>query len=532
MVRVYALYRVSTVGQVDHDDIPMQRMACRDFVERQQDWEITEEFYEKGVSGYKVKTENRDAIMQIKQAAMAGKFDVLLVFMFDRLGRRDDETPFVVQWFVSHGIQVWSVKEGEQRFDTHVDKLLNYIRFWQASGESEKTSIRVRTRQQQMVLAGEYRGGLIPFGFDAVHMGRVNKKGQPVRDLVRNEEEAAIKAEIYHKIVDEGYGGYRIANWLNDRGIKTKRGTTLWRATSVRAMIGNPIDRGQMHLGETLSEPIEELRIIDDYYFYKATELIHGRSSQNADQREVPLRTDAGGLLTGLIYCADCGGRLTINHCKKVWDNGTGHHEYHWDVYRCYRRINAKSTCDGQTTYMASKIEDVVLGAVRSFFARIKRVPQAAQIKAAMRREESTQAKALADAAAAVDRAAKAVSALEDQAIKALTGESQLDLGIINQLMPKQKAALESAREEYQRILLVNQAEEEALEVKRLQAQKLAEWGQLFDSAPLAQKQMILAEIIDRIEVGRGYRVRVKFKLTARQFIEPDAGRKQDQKAS
>ena len=144
MVRVYALYRVSTVGQVDHDDIPMQRMACREFVERQQDWEITEEFYEKGVSGYKVKTENRDAIMQIKQAALAGKFDVLLVFMFDRLGRRDDETPFVVQWFVSHGIQVWSVKEGEQRFDTHVDKLLNYIRFWQASGESEKTSIRVR----------------------------------------------------------------------------------------------------------------------------------------------------------------------------------------------------------------------------------------------------------------------------------------------------------------------------------------------------------------------------------------------------
>ena len=194
MVRVYALYRVSTVGQVDHDDIPMQRMACREFVERQQDWEITEEFFEKGVSGYKVKTENRDAIMQIKQAALAGKFDVLLVFMFDRLGRRDDETPFVVQWFVSHGIRVWSVKEGEQRFDTHVDKLLNYIRFWQASGESEKTSIRVRTRQQQMILAGEYRGGLIPFGFDAVNLGRVNKKGKPVKDLVRNEEEAAIKA--------------------------------------------------------------------------------------------------------------------------------------------------------------------------------------------------------------------------------------------------------------------------------------------------------------------------------------------------
>lgn len=50
--------------------------------------------------------------------------------MFDRLGRREDETPFVVEWFVKNGIEVWSAKEGQQRFDTHVDKLLNYIRYW------------------------------------------------------------------------------------------------------------------------------------------------------------------------------------------------------------------------------------------------------------------------------------------------------------------------------------------------------------------------------------------------------------------
>ena len=31
MKRVVCLYRVSTVGQVDHDDIPMQRIACRDY---------------------------------------------------------------------------------------------------------------------------------------------------------------------------------------------------------------------------------------------------------------------------------------------------------------------------------------------------------------------------------------------------------------------------------------------------------------------------------------------------------------------
>ena len=77
---------------------------------------------------------------------MEGKFDILLVFMFDRLGRRDDETPFIVEWFTKQGIEVWSVNEGQQRFDTHVDKLMNYIRYWQASGESLKTSVRTRTR--------------------------------------------------------------------------------------------------------------------------------------------------------------------------------------------------------------------------------------------------------------------------------------------------------------------------------------------------------------------------------------------------
>ena len=35
---------------------------------------------------------------------------------------------------MKHGIEVWSTQEGEQRFEAHVDKLMNYIRFWQASG--------------------------------------------------------------------------------------------------------------------------------------------------------------------------------------------------------------------------------------------------------------------------------------------------------------------------------------------------------------------------------------------------------------
>ena len=140
MKRVYCLYRVSTMGQVEKDDIPMQREACHDYA-KLKGWLITEEFSERGVSGFKISSDDREALQAIKRAAIQKAFDILLVFMFDRLGRRDDETPFVVEWFVKNGIEVWSVVEGEQRFDDHVDKLLNYIRYWHSAGESLKISI-------------------------------------------------------------------------------------------------------------------------------------------------------------------------------------------------------------------------------------------------------------------------------------------------------------------------------------------------------------------------------------------------------
>ena len=176
--RVDCLYRVSTDKQVDYDDksqadIPMQRRECHRFCEKM-GWTIVHEEQEDGVSGHKVRAENRDKLQIIKERAKQGKFDILLVFMFDRIGRIADETPFVVEWFVKNGIRVWSTQEGEQRFDTHTDKLTNYIRFWQADGESEKTSIRTKTALGQLVEDGGFKGGLAPYGYDLVKSGRFN----------------------------------------------------------------------------------------------------------------------------------------------------------------------------------------------------------------------------------------------------------------------------------------------------------------------------------------------------------------------
>ena len=65
--RVFCLYRVSTLGQVDklRDDIPMQRQACHAYI-AQQGWNFVDELSEKGVSGFKVSAKDRDEIQKIQ----------------------------------------------------------------------------------------------------------------------------------------------------------------------------------------------------------------------------------------------------------------------------------------------------------------------------------------------------------------------------------------------------------------------------------------------------------------------------------
>lgn len=268
MTRVECLYRVSTKGQVDHDDIPMQRIECRKFAE-QQGWNIIKELCEKGVSGFKISADDRDAIQELREDAMNQRFDVLLVFMFDRLGRRDDETPFVVEWFAKQGIRIFSVKEGEQKFESHTDSLINYIRYWQSEGESRKTSMRIKTRLDQMRGEGLYTGGTPRYGYRAVEKGRRNKKDKPVKDLEICPEEAAVVKEIFERTVYEGAGSFILATELSARGVRTHHGAQFNVSTI------NKILRDRQYLGYLITQDITsphlpELQIIDEALFNAA----------------------------------------------------------------------------------------------------------------------------------------------------------------------------------------------------------------------------------------------------------------------
>ena len=75
--RVYCLYRVSTKGQEEKDDMPRKKQDCREFAESQ-GWRIEEELAEKGVTGFKVAAGDREAIQERSQDAEERKLESMM----------------------------------------------------------------------------------------------------------------------------------------------------------------------------------------------------------------------------------------------------------------------------------------------------------------------------------------------------------------------------------------------------------------------------------------------------------------------
>lgn len=208
--RVVVLLRASSKQQTDreHDfDIPQQKSILLPFVESK-GWNLIRVFTEGGVSGFKISASKRDAIQDIKKMADNREIDRVVIYMSDRLGRIADETPLIVSYLNKRGVVIYSYTEGEISTVDHTDKLITYIRYWQAEGESIKTSKRVSDAIGAAVDEGRYRGGAAPFGYKMVNNGRNNYKGKPVLDIEIDEEQAAVVKLIF-KLARENNYGYR-----------------------------------------------------------------------------------------------------------------------------------------------------------------------------------------------------------------------------------------------------------------------------------------------------------------------------------
>lgn len=117
------------------------------------------------------------------------------------------------------------------------------------------------------------------------------------------------------------------------------------------------------------------------------------------------------------------------------------------------------------------------------------------------------------------EEAQRQINALEEEALKALTGENKLDLGIVNNMIMKQKARLDAAAKAMEESKARLDAEKNQKRSNEIQVDEILTWASRFEDASYEAKHMVIAELVDRIEVKKDYDITIHWRMTAEQFL-------------
>src|SRR2546426_11270720 len=168
----------------------------------------------------------------------------------DRLGREQFETKQISL----AGVRIFEYQNGGQevRLESPIDKLIMSVSNFAAELERAKASQRTRDALQRKAQRGYVAGGAV-FGYRNVPVfddgGRRSHVIREVRD-----DEAAIVRRIF-QMAASGDGQKKIAMALNAEGTRAPRPRPgrhrSWAPSSVRAILFNPLYKGEVVWGRT-----------------------------------------------------------------------------------------------------------------------------------------------------------------------------------------------------------------------------------------------------------------------------------------
>lgn len=389
--------------------------------------------------------------------------------------------------------------------------------------------MRVKAAHTQMTADGIWRGGRRPFGYKLVHQGRIGKKNRPLYDLTIDEVEGPIVQEVFNLLGQRGFGTLRAANFLNAKYPQLGK---VWTAQTVRSMIRNPLYTGRMHMNDTLSAPLEHLRLVDDSQFDFCQHVIKERipfkypqmrqAENDSLPPEVTTKASVYGatLLSGLLYCAHCGKKLVGGYCTKQRANGA----YHRPIYRCYNGAVKAKQCDGQSVYSAMKIEGAVLEVIRQYFYNFQRSVDTVWKEQARRQLRSKQGAALREAQATLEKLQRQQVSLRQEVLKSLAGESAFDTDLLKEMLDENKEAIAKAEATIVEYTADKEAEDARLAYLSEQYRNISDWAAEFDLATNDEKKMILARIIQKITVDKDYHITITLYVSLEDFQQQVQG--------
>ena len=303
------------------------------------------QFYiDDGVSGT---TFNRAGFQSMIADVEAGKVKRVIVKDMSRLGRDYLQVGMYTEiFFPEHDVHFIAVNDGvdSNQEDNEFTPFRNIINEWYAKDTSKK----IRAVKRSKGMAGEHIGSHPPYGY--------MKNPENKKEWIIDEEAAEVVREIFRLCVG-GYGPTRIAHILTERKIlcptyyalekggKPRTALPADKYTWIGPVVAKILDRMD-YLGHTVNfkTHVKSYKVHKTIYnspdqwkvFEGTHEAIIDKETFEIVQKiragkRRPTRMGEMPMFSGLLYCADCGRKLSFH--RKADEPAEKHH-YLCENYR------------------------------------------------------------------------------------------------------------------------------------------------------------------------------------------------------
>ena len=371
--------RVSTAGQAEHGtSLESQKAAC---LQEAKDLGavVVSHYEDPGVSG--AAYHGRPGIQAALADLEAGRANTLIIANLSRFSRDREHQSVIKRRVKAAGarlvfcdIHFEDTPEGDLAFNIFGD-----------FADYERQLIRSRTMKGRRKMA---EGGLAPtrsrspLGYHIVTKADVLARDYPEEQLGTYQivpEQTPLVQEIFQRY-SSGQSLRMVCRWLQESGVPTTQGGRRWDASSLRRILSNPVYKGRPEWGRQRSKPDEsrlargckmaytlETTAKEDRVLLSAPPLVSEQvwdacNLRMEDNRGTGGRRDRKRMLTGLIYCPQCGRRME----SRVRRQGETEH-LHYACHEFAPSRNSAGTVCHSKQYNGRVIEALVIDAITEY---------------------------------------------------------------------------------------------------------------------------------------------------------------------
>ncbi len=337
--RIAAYCRVSTDSSDQEHSFAAQVKYYTDAISGIPNGELVDIYADDGISGRS--TKKRDDFNRLISDCKKGKIDRVLTKSVSRFARNTVDCLDTVRLLSSYGVSIFFEKENIDTA-TMSSEILLAMSSVQAQDESVSLSNNMRWSYQERMKNGIFLGTSSTYGYILIDCATA----------IINEAEAQI-IRMMKDLYLSGWGFQKIADYLNERGIKTRLGR-VWTAIKIRDILTNERYVGDALLQKTITTyENPPRRTWNDgsqpmYYVENCLPAIFSKEDRKAilellESRKCCDYKKGGHTLSRMLRCGDCG-----NVYRRIKRNDD-------IVWSCIWRNSKRSNCE----YYVVREEDV-----------------------------------------------------------------------------------------------------------------------------------------------------------------------------